>query len=73
MILAIFTSLTEIKIRWIKEEERNDNRGEKQKMEKEYNVQGERENRHKIYKKSSFEFWTDITLVHNNNNNIMLL
>jgi hypothetical protein len=43
MILAIFTSLTERKIRGMKEGERNDDRGEKQKMQKEYSVQGERE------------------------------
>jgi ribosomal protein S17 len=40
----------------MKEGERNDDRGKKQKMEKEYSVQGEREYRHKIYRKSSVEF-----------------
>ena len=43
MILAIFTSLTERQRRGMKEGERNDDRSEKQKMEKEHIVQGERE------------------------------
>jgi len=43
MILAIFTSLIERQRRGMREGERNDDRGEKQKMEKEYILQGERE------------------------------
>jgi hypothetical protein len=43
MILAIFISLIERQRRGMKQGERNDDRGEKQEMEKEYSVQGERE------------------------------
>jgi hypothetical protein len=56
VILAIFTSLIERERGGLREGERNNDRGEKQKMEREYILQGERKLWHRIYRRSSVKF-----------------